>query len=116
MKNSACSAATRHTTDRERRTVIAEILVQQLAVQAADVVDESIEAVACENREASRVAHPPSEGAIGEQRRHAFGERGGGAERREEADAIAVDDVANAADLGADARDAGGEALNQRDR
>ena len=45
-----------------------------------------------------------------------IGERAGVAERRQQPDVVAVDDVAHAADVGADAGHAGGQAFDQRDR
>src|SRR5580765_2553751 len=46
MKNSPLRVATRHTIQSERRKVITEILVQQLAVHRLDVGDETVETVA----------------------------------------------------------------------
>ncbi len=60
MKNSPLSVATRHTIQSERRKVITEILVQQLAVHRLDVGDETIETVARDDQRAAGGAHAPS--------------------------------------------------------
>src|SRR5437870_588681 len=54
------SAAIAHTIPNHCRGSIFEILVQQLVVQALDVVDEAIERVPREHGSAAGVAHSPS--------------------------------------------------------
>src|ERR1043166_2527003 len=113
MNSSAWTMATTHTIHSERRAGIVEILVQQFAIQRLDVVDQTIEAVAKRHRLPSGVADPAARRGIGEQGDDMIGKRAGVAERREQADRVAVDDISDAADVGADAWHGGGEAFDE---
>src|SRR5947207_15109420 len=75
MKKMPWSAARTHTIQSDRRDDIFTILVQQLAIQALDIVDEAVERVARRDRLASGVSHAAAPSAIAEQRDHVVGER-----------------------------------------
>src|SRR5712691_7576076 len=74
MKKSPCSTATRHTIHRARRQSIAEILVQDLAVQRFDVVDKAIDAVSHGDGPAPALAHGRSARRIRQQREGQVGQ------------------------------------------
>src|SRR5437764_8369232 len=75
MKNRPWSTATRHTIQSARRAGIAQILVHQFAIQALDLVDQSIESVAPDDRLTPFAAHVAPARRVRGQQRHAIGKR-----------------------------------------
>src|SRR5437762_612610 len=102
MKKSPCRAAITDTSPRTRPTRIPLILVQQLAIYPLGVLDEPIET---EARDRVAPAGRPvalAERGVGEQRQDRIRQRRRVAGWSHEAHPTMIDDVAHAANVGAD--------------
>src|SRR6185295_7442731 len=114
--NTPCATATSTMSASARRTVIAadcSVSSGELAVEPLDVADQTIEAVTRDHRRAPSFAHRLSRGRVGEQTRDRRRQSGRIVEGRERAGGL-VDHVANAADVGRDTWNSGGQAFDQR--
>src|SRR5499427_9503406 len=94
---------------------------EQLPVERLDVVDEALEPVSREHGRPSPLAHRASSRVIAEQRLDGVRQPRRIVVRRNEAYRLAgrrrgLEDVADAAHVGGDARHGGGEALDERNR
>jgi hypothetical protein len=105
--------------------VIANALVQpvldltstlKVSIQPVHVVDEAIDPVALDDVLPAARTHRAPPVRVVEQRDDRLGQRLRVAERREPPDVGSGQHVADAADVGADARHSGSEALDERDR
>jgi peptidoglycan/LPS O-acetylase OafA/YrhL len=89
---------------------------EQLAVDAIDIIHEPLDPEALNDHRSPRVADTPALVGVVDQFQHVRGQGIDIAERRKPARRRAADDVADAADVRADAGAAGGHRFDQRDR